>query len=87
MLVLALQFSRSADQRVRRCGARSTQWRLARGNDSLKTEEKTVIVETSGGGRKTYDLYRLPATIHQCTNWDVQTPGDRVITNDVEWTP
>jgi hypothetical protein len=44
MLVLALQFSRSVDQRVRRCGARSTQWRLARGNDSLKTEEKTAIV-------------------------------------------
>jgi hypothetical protein len=86
MLVLALQFSRSDDQRVR--NADGTRRRGAwQGIDSLKTEEKTAATVTSDGGRKTYDLCRLPATTHQCTNWDVQTPDDRVITNGVEWTP
>ena len=86
MLVLALQFSRSDDLRMR--STRSTRHSGARqGIDSLKTEEKTVDVESTRRREETYDLCRLPATTHQCTNWDVQTPDDRVITNDVEWTP
>jgi hypothetical protein len=79
MLVLALQFSRCGDRRVR--SAQGIRRRGAgRGIDSLKTEEKTVDAGDARWREETYDLYRLPATTHQCTNWDVQTPGDRSIT-------
>ena len=58
-----------------------------KGFDSLKTEEKTVVDVSYRSREENLYLCRSPATTHQCTNWDVQTPGDLKIANDVEWTP
>ena len=86
MLVLALQFSRSDGRRLRNPdGARRRG--ASQGIDSLKTEEKTVVAVSSRSREENLYLCRSPATTHQCTNWDVQTPGDLMIANDVEWTP
>jgi hypothetical protein len=72
MLVLALQFSRSDDQRMRstRGTRRSGAWQ---GIDSLKTEEKTVIAESTR--RREENLRPLPTAgddppVHQlgCPN-------------------
>jgi hypothetical protein len=82
MLVLALQFSRSGDQRVRSgVTRRSGAWR---GIGSLKTEEKTAVADGTDRGRKTYDLCRLPATTHQCTNWEWQLRSWRSATRKLQ---
>ena len=52
MLVLALQFSRSDDRRMRSTKALDAA-ALSKGFDSLKTEEKTVVAEGCRRGRRT----------------------------------
>ncbi len=94
MLVLALQFSRGEPCWVRRVrspprgGLDAEAQRGVGSSNSLKTEEKTVVVggvaheegRTLRPVRSTDD----DPPVHQL---GVQTSGDQMITDDVEWTP